>query len=111
MTDNVTIEVFYSKTCPNCPAQKDLANKFRDEEDVKVRMTDVARENGRAKNHGVRAVPTTVVNGPGIDQKTGFRGVMAREKMEKAIEVAKGEKDPEELENPGIFDKIKEILK
>ncbi|MFB6115672.1 MAG: thioredoxin family protein [Candidatus Nanohalobium sp.] len=110
MSKDVTVEVFYSKTCPNCPAQKDLANQFRDEENVKIKMTDVANKNNRAKNHGVRAVPTTVVAGPGIGQKTGFRGVMAEEKLETAIEVAKGEKDPEELENPGIVDKLRELL-
>lgn len=109
MTDDVTVEVFYSKTCPNCPAQKDLANDFRDEEDVEVKMTDVAKKNGRAKDHGVRAVPTTIVDGPALEQKTGFRGVMAEKKLETAIEVAKGEKDPNELEN-GLLDKIKSIF-
>jgi predicted DsbA family dithiol-disulfide isomerase len=106
----VTIEVFFSQTCPNCPAQKDLANDFRDMEDVKVKMTDVARKNNRAKNHGVRAVPTTIVNGPAIDQKTGFKGVMSREKLETAVEVAKGEKEPEELEGEGLIKRIKGIF-
>jgi len=110
MTDDVLIEVFYSETCPNCPPQKELAENYRDEEDVKVRLTDVAKNKGRAKNHGVRAVPTTVVSGPGIDQKTGFRGVMAEEKMETAIDVARGEKDPDSLENPDILEKIKNLI-
>lgn len=109
MTDNVTVEVFYSKTCPNCPAQKDLANDFRDKENVKIRLTDVAKNNGRAKNHGVRAVPTTIVDGPAIDQKTGFRGVMGEKKLETAIEVAKGVKDPERLEN-SLLDKVKGLF-
>lgn len=107
---DVTIEVFFSQTCPNCPAQKDLANDFRDMEEVKVKMTDVARQNNRAENHGVRAVPTTVVDGPAIDQKTGFRGVMSREKLETAVEVARGDKDPDALEGPGLVDKIKGIF-
>jgi protein-disulfide isomerase len=106
----VTIEVFYSETCPNCPPQKDLAENYRDEEGVNVRLTDVAKNQGRAENHGVRAVPTTVVDGPGIDQKTGFKGVMAEEKLETAIEVAKGEEDPEALENPGILESLKNIF-
>jgi predicted DsbA family dithiol-disulfide isomerase len=106
----VTIEVFYSETCPNCPPQKDLAENYRDEEGVNVRLTDVAKKKGRAENHGVRAVPTTVVDGPGIDQKTGFKGVMAEEKLETAIEVAKGEEDPEALENPGILESLKNIF-
>mgnify|MGYP002761949215 FL=1 len=109
MTEDVTVEVFYSKTCPNCPAQKDLADDFRDEEDVKVKMTDVSKNNGRAKNHGVRAVPTTIVDGPAIEQKTGFRGVMAEKKLKTAIEVAKGAKDPDELEN-GLLKKIKGLF-
>ncbi|WEL23464.1 thioredoxin family protein [Candidatus Nanohalovita haloferacivicina] len=106
----VTVEVFYSQTCPNCPPQKELAKKFEDEENVRVRMTDVARKNGRAKNHGVRAVPTTVVDGPGIQQKKGFKGVMAEEKLETAIEVARGEKEPEALENPGILSAIRDRI-
>jgi predicted DsbA family dithiol-disulfide isomerase len=109
MTEDVTVEVFYSMTCPNCPAQKDLADDFLDEEDVKVKMTDVAKNNGRAKNHGVRAVPTTIVDGPAIEQKTGFRGVMAEKKLGTAIEVAKGEKDPDKLEN-GLLKKIKGLF-
>lgn len=106
---DVTVEVFYSQTCPNCPPQKDLVNEFKDEKDVDVKMTDVAQNNGRVKEHGVRAVPTTVVDGPAIEQKTGFRGVMSENKLQTAIEVAKGEKDPEELET-GLMDKIKGLL-
>lgn len=111
MDHEATVEVFYSETCPKCPPQKDLAEGFREREDVKVRMTDVSRNNERAKNHGVRAVPTTVVDGPEINQKTGFRGLMAEEKLETAIKVAKGEEDPEALENPGIIESIKEIIR
>lgn len=107
----VTIEVFYSETCPNCPPQKDAVEKFRDREDVKVRLTDVARSKGRAEQHGVRAVPTTVVDGPALDQKTGFRGVTADGKLETAVEVAKGDKDPEALESDGLLQKVREILK
>jgi predicted DsbA family dithiol-disulfide isomerase len=107
---DVLIEVFFSQTCPNCPPQKDLANDFRDKEDVKVKMTDVAAKNNRAKNHGVRAVPTTIVDGPAIDQKTGFRGVMSREKLETAVEVAKGEKEPGALEGEGLIDRVKDIF-
>lgn len=110
MSKEAVIEVFYSKTCPNCPPQKDLAKQYQDEDGVKVRLTDVGVNNGRAKNHGVRAVPTTVVDGPALDQKTGFKGVMAEEKLNTAIEVAKGEKEPEALENPGILDAIKSVF-
>jgi len=110
MSQNVLIEVFYSETCPNCPPQKDLAQQYEDEENVKVRLTNVAKNNGRAENHGVRAVPTTIVNGPALDQKTGFRGVMAEEKMETAIDVAKGKEDPEALENPSILGKVKNFF-
>ncbi|MFB6208247.1 MAG: thioredoxin family protein [Candidatus Nanohaloarchaea archaeon] len=108
--EKVTVEVFYSDTCPNCPPQKDLAKQFQDQEDVKVRLTNVSANNGRAKNHGVRAVPTTVVDGPALDQKTGFRGVMAEEKLETAIEVAKGEKNQDALENPGLLDALKNVI-
>lgn len=110
MSQEVLVEVFYSETCPNCPPQKDLAKNYSDEEDVKVRLTDVAKNNGRAENHGVRAVPTTIVDGPALDQKTGFRGVMAEDKLETAIKVAKGEEEPEALENPGIIDAIKSVF-
>lgn len=104
------IEVFYSQTCPNCPPQKELAQSYSDRDEVKVRLTDVAKKNGRAKNHGVRAVPTTTVDGPSIDQKMGFTGVAADEKLETAIQVAKGEKEPEALENSGIIESLKNIF-
>lgn len=108
--NRTTVEVFYSKTCPNCPPQKDLVKNYSEREDVKVKMTDVALDNQRAKNHGVRAVPTTVIDGPGIQQKTGFKGLMSEEKLETAIEVAKGEKDASELESPGLVEKLKQAL-
>lgn len=105
---DVTIEVFYSQTCPNCPAQKDLAKRFDDEADVK--MTDVARNQGRAENHGVRSVPTTVLSGPALDQKMGFTGVMQEEKLATAVEVARGEADPEDIAGGGLADAIRNIL-
>lgn len=105
-----TVEVFYSKTCPNCPPQKELVKELGEREDVKARLTDVAVENGRASKHGVRAVPTTVVDGPALDSKTGFRGVTSQERLEEAIKVAKGDKPKEALENPGILDKFKQLL-
>jgi len=107
--EEVTIEVFYSQTCPNCPPQKDLVNNYRENENVNVKMTDVAKNNSRAKNYGVRAVPTTIVDGPALDQKTGFRGLMAEKKLETAIKVAEGEKDPQELEN-SLINKIKGLF-
>ncbi|MFB6203964.1 MAG: thioredoxin family protein [Candidatus Nanohaloarchaea archaeon] len=106
----VKIELFYSDTCPNCPPQKDAVKEFADRDDVSVRMTNVARKKGRARNHGVRSVPTTVVDGPALDQKTGFRGVTSDEKLEEAIEVAKGEKDRSELESTGILEKLRDAL-
>lgn len=111
MSQKVTVEVFYSKTCPNCPPQKDLVKKYQDREDIKVKLTDVAKKNGRAKNHGVRAVPTTVIDGPGQEQKAGFKGLMAQEKLETAIEVAKGEKEAEALETPSAAEKIRSSIK
>lgn len=110
MSQNVIIEVFFSKTCPNCPPQKERAQNYNDGEEVKVRLTDVANKNERAKNHGVRAVPTTVIDGPGLDQKMGFKGVTSEEKLETAIEIAKGEKDREALEDPGILESLKNYL-
>lgn len=106
----VTVEIFYSKTCPNCPPQKKLVKELGEREDVKAKLTDVAANNGRAEEHGVRAVPTTVVDGPALDTKTGFRGVTARERLEKAIDVAKGEKTKKELSNPTLLGKIKQIF-
>ncbi|MCJ7450828.1 MAG: thioredoxin domain-containing protein [Candidatus Nanohaloarchaeota archaeon QJJ-9] len=102
------VEVFYSKTCPHCPAQKELAKGF--EEDVKVKLTDVARSKARAKHHGIRTVPTTVISGPGIDEKIGFKGVMEQEKLENAIKVAKGEEEPEILESGSLLSQIKEAV-
>lgn len=106
----VTVEVFYSRTCPNCPPQKNLVKELGKREDVKARLTDVASNNGRAKNHGVRAVPTTVIDGPALDSKTGFRGITAKERLETAIEVAKGEKPKDELSNPTLIERLKSIF-
>ncbi len=105
----VTVEVFYSKTCPHCPAQKELARRFEDE--ATVRMTDVAADRERARNHGVRAVPTTVVSGPAVDGKIGFRGGTSEEKLATAIEVARGEKDPEALQEGSLLDAIKDVFR
>ncbi|MFB6292144.1 MAG: thioredoxin family protein [Candidatus Nanohaloarchaea archaeon] len=110
MGEKVTLEVFYSDTCPNCPPQKDLVKEFEDEEGVKVRMTNVARQNGRAQEHGIRAVPTTVVDGPAMGQKAGFTGVTRREKIETAIAVAKGEEDVDELQSETLMDKLRGLL-
>lgn len=105
-----TIEVFYSKTCPNCPPQKDAVKKFKDREDVKVQLTDVAKNQGRAKKHGVKAVPTTIIDGPEIDQKTGFEGVTAEGKLETAVKVAKGKKSSDALESNGLIERLKQAL-
>jgi len=107
--NDVTIEVFFSQTCPKCPPQKDLVKRF-ESDDVKVRTTDVARNNKRAKNHGVRAVPTTVVDGPALEQKTGFKGVTSEEAIETAIDVAKGNKDPEALEGDSFLERLKNFF-
>ncbi|MDY6771050.1 MAG: thioredoxin family protein [Candidatus Nanohaloarchaea archaeon] len=109
MTD-VTIEVFYSATCPNCPPQKELAQRFEDRDDVTVRLTDVAKHQERAQNHGVSAVPTTVVTGPGVDQKLGFRGVMQATTLQDAVDVARGKLAPDELETPSLLGRVKEKL-
>ncbi|MFB6208017.1 MAG: thioredoxin family protein [Candidatus Nanohaloarchaea archaeon] len=105
---DVKVEVFYSETCPHCPAQKELAKEYESDE-VKVTMTNVARKNIRAKKHGVKSVPTTIISGPGLEQKSGFRGVMSEDKLETAIDVAKGEKDEDALES-NIGETLKEIL-
>ncbi|MFB6166910.1 MAG: thioredoxin domain-containing protein [Candidatus Nanohaloarchaea archaeon] len=105
---DVTVEVFYTDSCPNCPAQKELAREFEDE--AKVKMTNVSRNQGRADNHNVRGVPTTVLSGPGLEQKMGFTGVMKEEKLETAIQVAKGEADPDELKSGSLGKKVKEAL-
>lgn len=109
MSKDVTLEVFFSQTCPNCPPQKELAKQF-ESGDVKVRMTNVSRENERAKRHGVRAVPTTVVDGPGLEAKAGFRGITSEEKLDTAIQVAKGDLPPEELKNEGLVEKMKNLF-
>ncbi len=109
MSKDVTVEVFYSPTCQNCPPQKQLVRKF-ESDDVKVRLTDVSVENRRAKKHGVRAVPTTVVDGPQLDGKVGFRGLTSEERLETAVKAAKGELPPEELEKEGIIGKVKNLL-
>ena len=107
---DVTVEVFFSQTCPHCPAQKELADQFAEEDHVTVRHTDVAAHQGRAKQHGVRSVPTTVVSGPEIDEKLGFTGVMSTERLDDAIKVAMGMAKPELLERDSTFTKIKEKL-
>lgn len=105
----VKIEVFYSKTCPHCPEQKKLAKEFESDE-VKVKLTDVAIEKGRANNHNVRAVPTTVISGPAYNSKMGFTGLMSEKKLEDAIKVVKGEMSLEEFKPDSFMDKIKSIF-
>jgi len=108
---DVKLEVFYSETCPNCPPQKQLAEKLAEAEDgVKAKLTNVSRNQKRAQNHGVRAVPTTIISGPGIDEKIGLRGVTREEKLRQMIKVAKGELDPEQVEGDSVLTKIKNKL-
>lgn len=110
----IKVEVFYSQGCSNCPPQKKLAKQFESDE-VKVKLTDVALNSGRARNHGVRATPTTVIKGPGIRDKMGFKGVMGEEKLEDAIKVAKGELGIDQFKEDSLFEsnilgKIKDML-
>ncbi|MDY6778369.1 MAG: thioredoxin family protein [Candidatus Nanohaloarchaea archaeon] len=108
MTD-VTVEVFFSPTCPHCPAQKELARAF-DEDDVKIKMTNVMKEQDRAQNFGVSTVPTTLIDGPGTDEKIGFTGVMKKTRMQDAIDVARGRLDPDVLEGDSLLDHIGNML-
>ncbi|MCJ7479191.1 MAG: hypothetical protein MUP63_03380, partial [Candidatus Nanohaloarchaeota archaeon QJJ-7] len=73
-------------------------------------LTDVNKKKGRAKNHGVRSVPTTIIDGPELEQKMGFTGVMKEDKLETAIKVAAGEVPEEELGSGSITSKLKSTI-
>lgn len=105
----VKIEVFYSKTCPHCGSQKELA-KSLENENVKVKLTDTGRKRRRAKRYGVRSVPTTLVSGPGVKGNMGFRGTMSRKRLENAVKVARGEMEVDDFRSENIVEKVKKIF-
>lgn len=109
MAKQTLIELFYSRTCPNCKPQKEL---FESKDfDAEVRMTNVSEQSERAKKLGVRSVPTTIVTGSGIDNPIGFTGLMTEEKVRKAVKVASGRADESILESESVFSLLKEKFK
>jgi glutaredoxin len=109
MNETVTIEVFYTPTCPQCPAQKDLAKSF-EADDVDVILTDATTKTRRAEKHGIQSVPTTIISGPGMEHNAGFRGITASERLQTAVNVARGEQPMDDLEKPGLLEHLKQIL-
>ncbi len=109
MSENVTIEVFYTPTCPQCPAQKDLAKSF-ESDDVDVILTDATKKTSRAEEHGIQSVPTTIISGPGMEHNAGFRGITASERLRTAVNVARGEQPMADLEKPGLVEHLKQLI-
>ena len=63
---SVTVELFYSSTCPHCPEAKRTLTEVFDRIDAEIHFEEVnvLTPDGikRAEEYGVMAVPTTIIN-------------------------------------------------
>lgn len=108
VVEKTVIELFYSKTCPNCRPQKKLLKESGF--DAEKKFTDVAENQKRAQKFGIRAVPTTIIHGKSEDAPLGFAGVTKAERIRKAVRVASGEADASELESDSVFQILKQKI-
>lgn len=82
----ITLEVFYSPSCPYCPLAinvvRDVASELKD--DIKIHVQEIntwdPKGQARALQYGIYAVPSIVING-----KLSIVGVPDKEKLRRAI--------------------------
>lgn len=83
----VRIELFYSPICPHCPEAKKVLLEVAEEfgEKIQVKEINVFSPAGleRAEKHGVKRVPTMIVNSEvkvmGVPTREGLRRIIQRE--------------------------------
>jgi small redox-active disulfide protein 1 len=78
----VTLELFTSKTCPHCPAAKEVAAKVKEKigDDLDYQDLDVDENMEKAMEYGIMAVPTLVIDG-----EVAFTGAPRTKELYQAI--------------------------
>ncbi len=80
MKENITIELFYTLTCPNCKILKRLLNEvlptYGNKFELKQTMANMPVGMFRTMKLGIHSVPTLLINNEII-----FRSVPAKEEL------------------------------
>ncbi len=71
------VKIFTKKTCPKCPAAKELATKLKSEE-LEVKLFDLEDPDGlaEASMYDVMATPTIIVTNDEDNEEKSFRGTV-----------------------------------
>lgn len=106
------IEIFFSPTCPYCPAALKVAKELsKERDDFKITETNTWSEKGkkRAELYNVRSVPTLFITGNAFPDRIGYVGAPSKEKLSKMLDIATGKAKWEEQE--GFFSRLAKKLK
>ncbi len=107
MTD-LEIEVFTSPTCPHCPAAIKVTKEILDKNpELKARVewremnTAKSHAKRRARNYGIRSVPTIILTNTKTGEKSGVTGAPSSRKYLKIIYDVLGEDIPRSNQSEG----------
>ena len=109
----VKIEIFTSPTCPHCPSAKKAVMRFAEgKEYIKVVETSTATHDGqrRARQNGVRSVPTLFVTSSAYPDKIGYVGVPSDKGLRRMTDIAAGVEEWKDEKKEGIFSKIAKLF-
>ena len=93
--NKVKISVFTSPTCPHCHPTVEFLKKYaKEHEGIVVNEFSAATSEGRieARKYQIMSVPTIFIKGSHNDT-FAFRGMPPLKSFEKAIKMARGEKN------------------
>ena len=71
----VSVKLFVSSTCPNCPAAKTEINELaQDRDDFNLEILDITNPNAlkKAQEENIMSVPTYIIKGEGYENKIGL---------------------------------------
>lgn len=91
----VTIKLFTSPTCPNCPAAKNELRRLKEQRsDFEEELLELSNPRNQkiAQKYGIMSVPTYIITGPGIQGNMGLVGSQGLNALNNYIEVALGNK-------------------
>jgi len=113
--EKTRIGVFTSPTCPHCPGAIEMVNEIalgRDDLKIEEYSTITPVGSRMAAEQGITSVPTILLNGPGYKNTIAFRGAPSRIKLMSAIDVTRGKKTIDILEDrkEGFFKRIKSLF-
>lgn len=93
--NKIKISVFTSPTCPHChPTVEFMKNYAKENKGIIVEELSMATPNGRkqAIKYQIMSVPTIFIKGKHQDT-FAFKGMPPKKSFEKAIRMARGEKN------------------